>query len=294
VALAACRPESDSRSSAPDRNRKPAVFVVNYPLKYFTERIGGGLVSVEFPVPPGVDPAFWKPGTEGILSFQKADLIVLNGAGYSKWIEHATLPESKLVDTSSRFQSQLIAIEDAVTHSHGPEGEHTHAGTAFTTWLDLMLAVEHARAVRDALVKLRPHEAKTFEERFTSLEKDLMALDGEFIALARRRPAQPLIASHPVYQYFARRYGLNLKSVHWEPDEMPDETQWKSLEGLLEGHPAKWMLWEGAPLDAVVEKLRALGVGSIVVSPCGNAPEGGDFLSVMRDNLRNLERAYAP
>jgi hypothetical protein len=37
------------------------VYVVNYPLKYFAERIGGEHVKVEFPAPADVDPAYWNP-----------------------------------------------------------------------------------------------------------------------------------------------------------------------------------------------------------------------------------------
>ena len=39
----------------------PTIFTVNYPLKYFTQRIGGDRVRVEFPAPPDEDPAFWTP-----------------------------------------------------------------------------------------------------------------------------------------------------------------------------------------------------------------------------------------
>ena len=62
-----------------------SVYVANYPLKYFAERIGGDEVRVSLPVPKGVDPAFWRPSTEAIADYQSADLILLNGASYSKW-----------------------------------------------------------------------------------------------------------------------------------------------------------------------------------------------------------------
>jgi zinc transport system substrate-binding protein len=71
---------------------------VNYPLKYFAERIGGDHVRVEFPAPADVDPAYWNPALAGISAFQKADLILLNGAGYAKWIAKVSLPRSKIVD----------------------------------------------------------------------------------------------------------------------------------------------------------------------------------------------------
>ena len=57
------------------------VYVVNYPLKDFAERLGGDHVRVAFPVPADVDPAHWNPDLVDIAAFQTADLILLNGAG---------------------------------------------------------------------------------------------------------------------------------------------------------------------------------------------------------------------
>ena len=74
----------------------------------------------------------------------------------------------------------------------------------------------------------------------------------------------------------------------WEPYEMPSEEQWKELDYGLKTHPAKWMIWEDNPNPDSVKKLEALGVQSIVFNPCGNIPEEGDFLSVMKQNLENL------
>ena len=120
------------------------VYTVNYPLQYFAQRIAGERAEVVFPAPGDVDPAFWQPSAEDIASYQRADLILLNGAGYAKWIQRVALPRRKLVDTSATFRDRYIQVDGAATHSHGPNGDHSHAGTAFTTWLDLELA--HAQA----------------------------------------------------------------------------------------------------------------------------------------------------
>jgi zinc transport system substrate-binding protein len=60
------------------------VYAVNYPLQYFAQRIAGDYAEVVLPVPTGVDPAFWQPDAAGIGGFQRADVILLNGAGYAK------------------------------------------------------------------------------------------------------------------------------------------------------------------------------------------------------------------
>jgi len=50
---------------------KLIIYTVNYPLAYFTERIGGEHVKVVFPVPPDMDPAFWKPDMRRSGSFRR-------------------------------------------------------------------------------------------------------------------------------------------------------------------------------------------------------------------------------
>jgi len=98
--------------------------------------------------------------------------------------------------------------------------------------------------------------------------------------------------SHPLFDYFTRRYGLNIKSVHWEPDEIPTNEQMLELNRILKEHPAKWMIWEGIPTKKSVERLQAIGVKSLVFDPCGNKPDQGDFLSVMWQNVENLKLAF--
>ena len=85
----------------PSAAGKLLIYTVNYPLAYFAERIGGDSVEVVFPAPDGIDPAFWQPTTTDILGYQSADLILLNGAGYAKWLSRVSLPAAGLVDTSA-------------------------------------------------------------------------------------------------------------------------------------------------------------------------------------------------
>lgn len=269
---------------------KPRVAVANYPLKYFVERLAPEQVEILYPVPADEDPAFWKPTDQQIASYQSADLILMNGATYSKWAEKATLPRAKQVDTSATFKKQFIVIANATTHSHGPGGEHSHAGTAFTTWIDFQQAIAQAEAVRNALTKKLPAAKNEIESRFSTLRGELEALDARLLAVGKKLGQQPLVASHPVYHYFARRYGLNLKSVLWEPEEVPTDAQMAELQKLLASHPAKWMIWEGEPAKASVEKIKSLGLQSTVFDPCGNTPDKGNWLSVMQANVANLEQ----
>ncbi len=269
---------------------RPIVYTANYPLAYFAERIGGDAVEVVFPAPPDVDPAFWQPDIATITAYQSADLVLLNGAGYSRWIETASLSRRRSVDTSAGFSDRYISDRETVTHSHGPKGEHSHTGVAFTTWLDMGLAIEQVRAVAVAIRRHLPQRESDITQRLTALETDLQMLDQRLLAVAARAP--PMFGSHAVYQYLAARYGLDLRSVHWEPRQAPDAMAWGEFHELQKSHPGQWMLWEAPPLAETRSKLDELGVGSIVFSPCANRPTQGDWLSVMRTNIGHLEQAF--
>jgi len=292
LAVAACTPGERPTEAIEGGESLPQVYAVNYPLAYIAERIAGESVTVIFPAPPDADPAFWSPTAETVADYQRADLVLLNGATYAGWIPRATLSRSRLVDTSAALADQLIPVDDTVTHSHGPGGDHSHQGTAFTTWLDMKFAAGQARAAFDALVRLRPEMEPDFRGRLRELEKELGELDKRLQDVAGRIGDRPLVFSHPVYQYLVRGYGLNGRSVHWEPQEMPGDEQWRELSDVLSTHAAAWMIWEDEPLPDIANRFERMGIESIVFRPCGNRPAEGSFVSVMLDNVVALEQAF--
>jgi|CZKM01.1.fsa_nt_gi putative ABC transport system permease protein len=267
---------------------KKRVAVVNYPLQYFTQRIAGDQVEVFFPVPRAEDPAFWKPQDKDIEAYQRADLILLNGAEYEKWLPAAVLPLTRQVVTSQTFADRYVQNGEVVTHSHGPQGMHSHGLIDFNTWMDPQQAALQAQSIHDELERLLPEAAKDFDTNLRALQKDLGEIDAAIQQASARLGNSPLLGSHPVYQYAARRYGWNLKSVHWEPDEMPSEEEWQKFEKLHRDHPGKIMLWEEDPLPTVAERLRKMGIEPIAFETCASEPEKGDYLTAMKSNAARL------
>lgn len=267
-----------------DRNAKPVVYSVNYPLAYFAERVAGDQIEVVFPEMEG-DPAFWEPTPEQVAEFQKADLILLNGAEYAKWLSKVSLPENKLINTADGLEEKFIALNGAETHTHGPGGAHVHGDIAFTLWLNLEMAAHQAQEVQGAISAEIELDAGALE----LLLADLQKLDAELEQVFTPLKSRPLVGSHPVYQYLEQRYGLNMKSVHWEPDSEPDDAMWRELADILETHKADVMLWEDEPLPQVKKALAEKGIKSVVFNPCGNRPEKGDFMTVMQANVEAVK-----
>lgn len=283
--------EHPAPGSTPETHDALLVYTVNYPLAYFAQRLAPVGVEVVFPAPSDVDPAFWKPAAEEISAYQRADLILLNGAGYAGWTRYATLPRSRMVVTAEGCRKAFIEVEDTSKHRHGPEGEHAHGGTAFTTWLDFRLAACQASRTRDALEKRLPAAAGEIKKRYEELEKDLLDLDTRLRGVAKAWGDQPLLASHPVYQYMADAYGLQIASLHLEPDQALDSDALKQLDAILAEHPAKLMLWEGAPLQSTADEIRKRGVAPLIFAPASQPPPSGDFLRAMQQNVTRLECA---
>ena len=286
---ACCEKEQEAVSEKANADASVFVAVINYPLQYFVTRIAGDSVITYYPEIEG-DPAFWKPSSNELQTFQQADLIVLNGASYETWLTYVTLPEDKMVNTSFSFSNPLIKNDKALAHKHGPEGEHEHGATAFTTWLDLQQAIRQAAAVKDALIKVLPDKAGLFNKNFTTLQKELLSLDQQLLSIGDHLQDTPLLFSHPVYQYLQRRYGLSGRALHWEPDVMPDEVQWQQLAQLNGGLNAQWIIWEDQPLPDITKRLEALNIHSVVFSPASNrsANEKQDLIAVMNANVANL------
>jgi len=267
------------------------VFAVNGPLGYFAQRIAGDVAEVTMPAPADEDPAFWQPSADEIAAFQQADLIILNGAGYAKWVANASLPRARLVDTSQAFADRLIVEEEGVTHSHGAAGEHSHAGMAFTTWLDFSQAAAQAGAIASALALKAPDEAAAIEQRAAALDSDLLALHERGKAIGQSLSGRPLIASHPIYQYLVRAYGLDLQAVTWEPDVAPTAEQLGELDSLIDVTQAGHFIWENTPIEEAAAAVSGRGLTNLVFAT-GNAMQpGDDFIGLMEAGLDALEQA---
>jgi zinc transport system substrate-binding protein len=265
----------------------PFVVAVNGPLQYFAQRLLANEVEVRMLVPQGTDPAQWWPNVGAVLQLQQARLVLLNGAGYSSWLDKVSISDDKLVNTSESATDRWIALEDQVTHSHGPAGEHAHSGYAFTTWMDMNLARVQAEAVAKALSEHWPSHRETIAENLTKLLADIDALDDGYQVQASRLAGRKIIFSHPVYQYFVRRYGMSGQTLHWEPDVMPPPEQWQLLHKIaIKG---TLFIWEAAPSQEVSVRISEMGISSIIIDPAAN-PAERDWLTVQRDNLTSLQQ----
>jgi zinc transport system substrate-binding protein len=273
--------------SANELRAQISIAVTNYPLYFFTQEIAGDKFEVLFPVPDDVDPAFFKPGPDVVSTYQSAELIFTNGAGYESWVDKVSLAQRKIVNTTARVSDQYIQ-ESGMSHSHGPDGEHDHAETAFTTWLDQSIALEQAKLIYETLKTAYPESSQIFDSNFKILEAELVSLDKQMEEAFSPWAEASVSASHPVYQYLGARYGLHIHSQHWEPGQKVEADEVKTFIESLHKNDLQLMLWEGEPHPEIRKLLEEANIKVVVFLPCGNNPAQGDYLTVMRQNLENF------
>lgn len=263
----------------------PYIVAVNNPLLYFARRLIGDDIEVRLLAPGDIDPAAWQPTVADVLHLQGAELVLLNGAGYSSWLDKIAMSSDKLVVTSEAVKDRWIELSDTISHSHGPAGEHAHGGYAFTTWMDMSLARAQAEAVAASLQQRWPQLSDAIAGNLTALSADIDGLDEGYRQQALRLAGRQLIYSHPVYQYFQRRYQLPGYSLHWEPGVMPAEQQWEALRQQL--NDSALFIWEGEPAAPIRDRMASLGLEFVVLDPAANT-SGKDWLAVQRENLARL------
>ena len=288
----------DSGDMVRPTDGNPTVYTTFYPTQYFAQRIAGDTIAIVCPVPEDADAIFWMPDAATVGDYQQADLIILNGAGFAKWVNRVSLPGDRLVDTAEPLAGELIRFQDSVTHRHGPAGSHSHEGLDGHTWVDPLNAKAQAAVIAAALSKQYPKHATSYQQNFADLALDLDELHTALEGYRDRAADTPLLASHPAYNYVARRYGWNIKNLDLDPQQMPDNESLDEIRTLLKEHPARFILWESAPDPAIAARLEAeLELTSVVFSPCelhsaADRDAGLDYLSVMRQNIQNLAQVF--
>ena len=221
---------------------------------------------------------------------QEADLILLNGATFEKWLTNVSLNDEDMVNTTAGLEDKMLPLGEKFTHSHGEGGEHTHEGTASITWLDLELAIAQAEKVNEALKNTAPEKSEEFQANFEQLKNNLTELHQNYQNLEIDPEKVQLVYSHPVYQYLQDAYRLKGESLHWEPSDEWNHDKKHEIEHLAKKGQKTYLIWEDEPSKAMKDGLEEMGVTSIVVNPLFGQPENLDFQEVVFKNLQSLQK----
>jgi manganese/zinc/iron transport system substrate-binding protein len=171
-------------------------------------QIGGDRVEVTGLMGPGVDPHLYKASARDVSTLRDADVIVYGGLEL----------EGKMADLLNELEERQTTVP--ITRdlprerlleppSGAPERYDPHV------WFDVELWKTAARTAATTLKQKDPRSARVYDDNLRTYLAELDETD----AYVRERIAQiperqrVLVTSHDAFEYFGRRYGMDVAAV---------------------------------------------------------------------------------
>ncbi|KMM35936.1 adhesin [Alkalihalobacillus macyae] len=298
--LMACSPK-DSNSENGDTID---IYTTLYPLEYFAERIGGNDVNAESIIPPGSDAHSFEPTTKTMTKLAESDIFIYNGAGMEGFAEAVkeTLQKEDVtvLETAEGIHFDETEEEHEVHADEESHDGHEHGDINPHLWIDPILSIQLAENIKNTLVDTAPEKKETFEENFTALKDDLLALDESFKDMASNAPKKEFLISHDAYSYWESRYGLNQLSVSGlSPSQEPTQKQLEDIIEKAESYNISYMLFEQnatpKPAKAVQQELglETLSIHNLSVLSEKDIENNETYLTLMEKNIETMKKALA-
>jgi zinc transport system substrate-binding protein len=291
-----------------------------YPLQFALERIVGGL-GVVTNIGEGVDPHDFRPATKDIVSLQRADLVVLQGADFEPWgdavIEQLAADKKPVIlatadielregghhdDGEEKHEEEEHDDHDEhedehdeheESDEHDEEGHDNHGAFDPHTWLDPVLFAEMVTHMTEAIVTLDPENADVYNTNAAALQAELMELDTTYKQTLTACELDEVITSHDAFGYVASRYGFEIHAIAGlSTQNSPSVTTLAELkEEAEEGIGA--ILLEENSIAAYGETLaRETGLQTLSINPIAFiVPAGDSYLTLMQKNLETFAAA---
>jgi len=294
----------DGNGAAPSGKLKVVASI--YPVYDFAKHIGGDKAEVSCLVPPGAEPHDWEPSPKDIIVLQRADVFVYCGAGMEQWVAKAleNIDQTRLLAVDAGKNVELLTGSGQYYHrTAGSEtGEAALMNTANVDphiWLDPLNAAVMVENITAALVKADPANQSYYERNAAAYRGQLMALHKEYQAQLGGAKGKSFVTSHAAFGYLAKRYGLiQLPLRGLSPEAEPTPARMAEVVQLVREEKIRYIFFESLVSPKVSEVIAAeTGAGTLVLNPldgltAGEIAGGADYLTVMRENLVNLQRSF--
>ena len=285
--------------------QKLKVYASFYPMYDFASKVGGDKVQVVNMVPSGMEPHDWEPEAADVIGLENADIFVYNGAGMEHWVDKvlaALSNQSLIVVNTSEGQTLLEGHhhDHDEDHEHAEDEDHEHDHGEFDphVWLGPLNAKAQMEAIKNAFVAADPDNASYYEDNYARYAAEFDALDAEFSAALDPLPNKQIVVSHQAFGYLCAAYGLTQESIEGlAPDSEPDPARMAEIIEFVKDNGITTIFFEELVSPKVAETIAsATGAVTAVLSPVEGLSDeqlanGGDYFSVMRENLAALVKA---
>ncbi|MFI6156000.1 metal ABC transporter substrate-binding protein [Kitasatospora sp. NPDC051170] len=281
-------------SSATSGDGKLKVVASFYPMEFLAQQIGKDHVQVTDLTAPGVEPHDLELTAKQVGAVQKADAIV-----YLKGLQPTV--DQAVGQASTQHKVDATAASPLVDHhlpAEGQEGEaHKHDGPAGDPhiWLDPTRYAAIAKSVGDEFAKADPAHAEEYRKNTDELVTKLGALDQEFRDGLKDAKTKTFVTSHAAFGYLADHYGLTQVAINGvDPESEPTPARLADVQKAAKDNGVTTIFFETLVSPKLADTVaKDLGLRTAVLDPLEGVkdPAKDDYLSVMKQNLANLQAA---
>ena len=261
--------------------------------------MGGDAIAPKCLVPPGGDGEDFQPRPQDVVGLRDAQVLVRVGVDYDLWLDkpladsgNATIQRGApgYVDASS-----YVALLDIRAGGLAPDAGHAHGRGNPHYWLDPRNAEFITAAILEALVRVDPANARTYDANRVAFLASLEAKIVEWTRLLERAP--PLIAYHDSWPYLARRFRLRIVGViEPRPGVPPGPSHLAALARAAREAKVGAVIREPHEPSRDCDFIaRSSGAKVLVLaSSVGAVPGAGDYLSLIDYDVRTLSHVGRP
>ena len=275
-----------------------------YPLAWVAEQVAGDGFDVINLTQPGGEPHDLELSIRETADIEDAGLVI-HQEGFQPAVDAAVdqNAEGEVLDVTD-----VIDLEPFADHEHEAEGAGEHADEEHSAddghdhgdldphfWLDPLLLADLGDAVAEKLAGLDPARADEVRANAADVRAELTRLDREYAAGLADCERDLVVVNHDAFGYLSR-YGLHIEPiVGLSPEAEPTPADLARLHDLVEEEGITTVFAETLVSRKTVDTLaRDLGVEVAVLDPIEGLSDrtaDEDYLSLMRRNLRELEKA---
>lgn len=302
----------------------PDVVTSIKPIHALVATVMGELGTPQLIVEGAASPHTYSLKPSDAEALEAADLVFWTGHGLELFLGDAlsaVATEAGIVELSEAPGLELLPVREGgafTEHAHDEEleddgaheddhaGHDEHAGhdaherhdaehgeVDMHFWLDPENAKLMLDAIAAALTEADPANAGTYAANAEAGKADLDALRAELAATLAPVAEKPFIVFHDAYQYFERRFGLNVAgSITVTPDTMPGARRIGELRQKIAEAGVACVFaepqFEPAIIDAIIE---GSGARAGVLDPEGAGYEAGP--GMYRELLHGLADSFA-
>ena len=284
---------SGSDESADAGAGLPRVVATTTMLEDLARVLGGTDIEVIGIMRAGEDPHVYEVRPKDAQTIANADLVLMNGFHLESTLER--IAEANAVRPPVRVAERAVAEPIGADGAPDPH-----------VWMDPTLWSEVAAAAAEAIaaVGIEPEAVARVNERLAAYQAALAELDAGIAEGLSAIPERQrvIVTSHDAFNYFARRYGVEVHGVIGiSTDQQPRPQDIEALMDQIRERGVRAVFIETSAtqtLNQVVRKVAsdtgvALG-GSLYSDSLGAPGSGGDtYLTMLRSNADTIVSTLA-